>query len=118
MTALPSWADTPEGRALADRIRREQPDFRITRGGWLEGGGQRRYRGRAAGQLRRLRSDLADKLCVEADAAFRRGEPWESAGAEFNALLASETADELIARLCPDAQLTEIHNIAPGRIAA
>lgn len=95
MSALPAWADTPEGRELVAAILRERPDFRITRGRWIEGGGARRYIGKTASALRRLHDETADRLFAEAEAAFKDGVPWEQAGAAANACLAMP-ADALI----------------------
>lgn len=44
MTPLPRWADVPAATPLLASILRDPPETRITRGTWIEGGGQVVYR--------------------------------------------------------------------------
>lgn len=96
--ALPSWANSSEGRELVAAIVTEQPSYYITHGGWLEGGGQRRYQGPTAGKLRRLYKRETERLYDEATEANDEGLDWEAAAAEFNAA-AIVTPDQLIEQL-------------------
>ena len=96
MPPLPAWARNGTAIALLDRIRDEGADYRITRGQFIEGGQQRRYRGEAASQLRAIRARYLDDAYSVADARFAAGEPWDACGVTADE---SETADSLIERL-------------------
>jgi hypothetical protein len=102
VSALPAWADNEAGHEIIAAILRERPECRITRGAWIEGGGNRRYIGKTAAALRRLHHETAERLFEEADEAFARGVPWAEAGAEANACLAM-SADKLIEQLLANA---------------
>lgn len=49
-----NWSRTLEARKLIDQLLAEQPEFFVRRGGWIEGGGIRIYKGKTASALRRL----------------------------------------------------------------
>lgn len=100
---LPAWAS----RDLIEQIVANPPAYSITKGGWIEGGGQRRYHGTLAARLRKLRTDYLEDRYAVADALFRSGIPWEEAARELTEE-AHETADELIYRLVTE-PLTEVH---------
>lgn len=104
-TALPAWADTPEGRDLVAAIEHERPSYRTTRGTWIEGGGNVRYQGRTAARLRKLY-----------DAAFDVQMDAYSAGKSREAVLADlgMSADQLISSILGEHPVAD-WPIAPAR---
>lgn len=92
---LPAWCRSGEGRKLLDAVLDERPHYRVTKGGWLEGGGQRRYQGKAAAALRRYHAGLLDEALRRDDNDFHHTGTMGQRFAELN----EEAPDKLIGRL-------------------
>lgn len=105
---LPLWADNQEGRALVQAILAEQPDYTTSYNDWSRAHWDRHYNGRSAAWLRWMRQRAAENGVRIADARFAEGEPWEVCATDLNAILMSETADELIERLVGGEQFCEV----------
>lgn len=100
MIALPAWAQSAEARALLKQVVAEQPEHRITRGSWVEGGGHARYRGEAAAKLRHIYDNWLDRENAALEAQYAVTGKWDQDAA--NEVFRTEDADTLIARLMGD----------------
>lgn len=93
MSDLPAWSQSAIARALIAEIIAERPVYGLSRGAWIEGGGQRVYRGKLAGQLRRIQREWLEREYAIRDAQFAATGQWDGEGLDI------ESADELIARI-------------------
>lgn len=105
MIDLPSWCDNPIGRALVEQIIGERPSFRLSRGQWIEGGGQKSYPGEAAGQLRRMHKDFVEREYAALNRQFAVLNRWDHERARE--VLGVENGNELITRILAE---TEQHH--------
>lgn len=105
---LPPYATTAEGRALIAQVIAERPDYRITSGAWIEGGGHRRYYGHTAKAIRRLYKAWFEREDAELVARFADTGVWDQPAA--NEVYRCEDGDELIERVLRecDLMLTEV----------
>lgn len=99
MTALPSWCQSKEARALIQAILAEQPESRIENHSANLGGMVEVYEGRNAMLLRGLHDRALGEACAAADAAYATGMSWDQAAVELMALHRAEKPDALIGRL-------------------
>jgi hypothetical protein len=112
MTALPTWATSPEARALIAQTIASRPTFSITRGQWIEGGGQRRYIGRPSARLRRLHRDwLAGELAA-LDAQYEVTGHFDHEASA--AVVGAERPDALIERLLRESERIEEKSLGDG----
>lgn len=106
MNPLPAWAATPEARALIGQAIANPPQRTITRGAWIEGGGNVRFHGGVTGKLRRLYSDWLDREFAALDAVYAVKGFWDQAASD--ALCRVEDADQLIERLLAEAERADL----------
>jgi hypothetical protein len=94
---LPKWASNRLGRALVSAIIAERPDCFVTSGESYNSGGRTIYKGKVAGQLRRLHREWMEREFARQDEQFRITGIWDQAAS--NAVCGAEEADALIGRI-------------------
>jgi hypothetical protein len=94
---LPPYANTPIGRELIAAIIRERPEYRITRGAWIEGGGTRSYAGKLAGRLRQLHKEWVEREYDALNRRFAVTHRWDAD--EAARILGTENGNQLIERV-------------------
>lgn len=94
---LPPYAQSRIGRALVSEIIAEQPSCYVTRGEPYNCGGRTVYRGKLAGQLRRLHREWMQREFARLDSVFKVSGVYDQTAA--NAVCGAEEPDALIARL-------------------